>query len=245
MKYPNFYENLPEANMRLKSTIVMYAGEPVFIWCITDHKGDGKFRVYFSSPQDVGKCPHIQPLQTVPHDHPQLGPLMDTYIQNSPITIQRKQMVSKHFNEFRPFPLGMMNINGGAHYVARRPNRPKVEQGLQANMLEQTTLSAGAKLKTPNGVAVFSPEFRDCIVGDYPTPKECLQGLKEDNVNESVAFHRNFALVRGPIDTLFLGYKDSVVGVLPRNDFSTLRLGRHFKHVKEAANELRLFTTVE
>jgi len=113
-------------------------------------------------------------------------------------------------------------------------------------MLESTLLSAGQSHRgTPGGVAAFTAEFRDCVVGDHPTPKECIEGLKADNINESVAFHRNFALVRGPIDTLFLGYKDEVVGVLPRGDFSALRLGRQFKHVKEAAHDLRLFTTIE
>lgn len=246
MKYPNFYENLPEANMRLKSTVVLYSGEPVFIWTLTDHKGDGKFRVYFSSLVDAGKMHHIPPLQQLPHDHPQLGPLMDNYMQQHPELIQRKQMVSKHFNEFRPFPLGMMNLKGNAYYVERRPVRPKVEQGLQANMLENTILSAGFAAKNGNGgIPILTPEFRDCVVGDYPSPKECLEGLKGDNVNESAAFHRNFAVVRGPIDTMFLGYKDEVVGLLPRGDFSLLRLGRKFKHVKEAAQELRLFTNIE
>lgn len=246
MKHPNFYENLTEALMRLKHTIVLYDGEPVYIYTITNHMPDGQFRVYFSSIVEANKnLNNIAPIHQLPNEHPSMGPQMDEFMKASSIKIFRKKMESKHFNDFRPFPLGMMNLKENVLYVERKPVRPKVEQGLQYNMLEGTEISIvrnNNKLQIP----ILCAEFRDCVMGDYPSPRRCLEELTKGEVeNLAVAFNRNFAVVRGPIDTLFLAYKRDVVGVLPRGDFYSLRLGKNYKHVKEAARELRLFTNID
>jgi hypothetical protein len=87
--------------------------------------------------------------------------------------------------------------------------------------------------------------FKDCILGNYPTPKDTLEGLKNPKfINESVAFNREFALVRGPIDLIFLAYREDIVGVLPNADFSRLKLGKEFIHTKEVIEELNLFSIV-
>lgn len=246
--YPNFYENISEACMRLRGTIVIYDCEPYYILAICEHS-DGKFRVYMTPIEGVQKmC--IPCLTSLPHPHPSMAAQLDQYVSGSVDgggKVVRKQMDSPKFNKFRPFALGMMNYKGAAIYCERKPLRPKTEQGLTPAMVEGTKLSA-CMASEPSGklnIACYSSEFRDCILGDYPGPKQCLEGLKGDNVNYSVGFSRNFALVRGPIDTLFLAYKTDVVGALPRSDFSVLKLGRKFKHLKEVCQELNLFVSIE
>jgi hypothetical protein len=249
MEYKNFYENVQEANLRLQGTIVLYDGEPMYVQAITDHKNDGVFRIYMTDLKTTSVGYNIPGLQNYPAGTAPLGVMMDTHVDgNAKIpncTILRKKMDSKHFNKFRPFPLGMMNYKGAAYFLERRPNRPSTKQGLIPAAICIARITAGQeKAVKPHNIHFYSEEFRDCVVGDYPTPKECLAGLTPENINESAAFHRNFALVGGPIDTIFLAYKDEVVGALPRNDFSEVRLGRKFAHVREAIQELRLFTRI-
>ena len=50
-KNVNFYENLEEAQRRLRGTVVMYDGIPHYVLAITDHQSGGIFRVYM---QDTG-----------------------------------------------------------------------------------------------------------------------------------------------------------------------------------------------
>lgn len=167
----------------------------------------------------------------------------DSKIPN--LTIVRKNMDSPHFNKFRPFPLGMMNKGTLAVFVERQPLRPKVEQGLTQAMLVGTFVNASL-MANRGPVSLFSTEFRDCIKGDYPSPNQALEGVVSDKTaNESIAFHRNFALVRGPIGTVFLAYKDDVVGALTRSNFSSVKLGKEFKHLKEAVGDLNLFQFIE
>lgn len=252
-KYKNFFETVEEANMRLKGTIVLYAGMPYHVWAITNHKADGIFRIYLSSLKTVGEGWSPQAVNHFPIGSPALGPELDKYVDgdlkdpNYPVL--RKNMDSPKFDNYRPFPLGMLNQAGRAIYIERSPNRPKTEQGLTTGQLRQTVISIESKgaIPTPNGnyPSIYTEEFRDCILGQYPSPKECLDGLLSDkNVNTSVAFHRNFALVKGPINTIFLAYKGNVVGLLIRNNYSEIRLGGDFKHVKEAIAELNLFSVV-
>lgn len=246
-KYKNFFETIEEALMRLKSTIVLYDGDPYYVWTITNHKSDGAFRIYMTDLQSMqsGQVPPV--LHQLPHGHTSLGASMDMYVDGpnkiNGLPVVRKKMDSPLFKQYRPFPLGMMNHQGNAVYIERSPNRPKTEQGLTPNQLRATAVKASASGNY--SVNVYCPEFRDCIKGDYPTPNECLKGITSGkNVNESVAFNRNFALVKGPIGTLFLGYKNDVVGLLPQNDFKYLTLGNKFKHCKEAVSELNLFYNV-
>lgn len=246
MNYINFYENLTEAIARLRGTVVLYEGSPFHIWTITDHKGDGKFRVYMSPIEDVRSI-NCSPLNQVPHGYDQMGILMDQFMEANPnLRIERKMMNSPSFNRFRPFPLGMCNTGPVATYVERLPARPKMEQGLKGDMLQEVFLTAGgASTKPRRGVEIYSKTFRDCIIGEHPSPSTVLERLKSDKVeNESVAFHRYFALVKGPIGSIFLAYKMDVVACLPNEDFSSVRLGKEFAHLKEVVQELNLFPSV-
>jgi hypothetical protein len=43
---------------------------------------------------------------------------------------------------------------------------------------------------------------------------------------------------------IFLAYKTDIVGILPDNTLSSLKIGKAFKHVREAVEELKLFNTI-
>src|SRR3546814_9937744 len=56
------------------------------------------------------------------------------------------------------------------------------------------------------------------------TAKECVHELTDPNcINTGAAFHREFAFIKGPVDTLFLAYKEDLIGVIPNGDLSAIR----------------------
>lgn len=247
-EHPNFYENVKEAMMRLRRTVVLYDGQPYVVLCITNHKPDGIFRIYLDP---IGRDPtakHMRPEpEQFPHEHPGLGPYLDTWMTEHPDNgIIRKQMNSPLFNKFRPYPLGMCNIKGsGCYYIERQPNR-KTEQGLISSMLFETLISVAPQQQRRAGtVDVYGQAFRACIVGEHPSAMECIANLTDPEIlNDAAAFNREFALVRGPIEMLFLAYKHDIIGVLPKNNLEYVRLGREFHHTKEVVAELGVFQNI-
>ena len=258
VNHTNFYENLPEAQMRIRQTVVLYDGSPYYVIAITDHKGDGVFRVYLEPLADAGRGYKSvnQEIRNITGVYPasdnRLGPAIDEWLtkNKATTTILRKKMNSPLFAKFRPFPLGMLNTgesaNGRCYYVERQPMRHR-EQGLTAAMLTEYPVSCGRD-KTYNGlnsVSIYTEAFKDLVLGKYPSGKECLSALLDSDVtNEALAFHRLFAFIRGPLDQIFLGYKDEVVGVLPNDDLSMVRLGTRYRHLKESIQDLGLFGNV-
>ncbi len=94
-------------------------------------------------------------------------------------------------------------------------------------------------------VNIYSKEFAACVKADHPSPSLALEGLLDPAVqNEAVAFHRHFAFVRGPLGLIFLGYKADIIGTLPNNDLSEVRLGKGYSQNKEIVDELRLFKII-
>jgi hypothetical protein len=248
-EYPNFYENLKEANDRLRGTVVMYDGQPVYVFAITDHKKDGIFRAYI---KPIGWDPKTRQNLLWPDvesfSWDGLGAYIDEWMEKNPDRLLRKQLNSPLFNKFRPFPLGMYNIEGDkAVYLERAPARPSMEQGLNGRMLFQHDITVQIKRgKSPYvTIGILGKEMKDCILGDHPDAKTVLKNLLDPEVeNESAAFHRHFALARGPIGMLFLAYKEDIIGVLPKNDFSVVRIGNKFRHTKEVVQELGIFEDV-
>lgn len=241
--YKNFYETIDEALIRLRNTIVVYDGEPYHIWTICEHP-DGIFRVYMTPVEEVQKAV-IPCLHGYSHGSMQLAGALDKHVDGKVqcgCTIVRKMMNSPLFNRFKPFQLGMVNEKGSAIYLERKPLRPKTEQGLTHNMIDGTLINMSPMTWV---YSPFTEGFRDCVLGHYPSPKECLAGLTADNINSSVGFHRNFALVKGPIESLYLAYKSEIIGFLPRGDFSVLKLGRQFKHMKETVQDLNLIHVID
>lgn len=258
VQHTNFYETLKEAEMRLVHTAVLYDGEPYIVLAITNHKPDGIFRVYLDPfPTKPGEMMHHQ-AQHVPYewcDEPNMtrGQKLDQYIeQTKGCPIIRKNINSPLFQKFRPFPLGMCNVGNGCYYLTRGPTR-HTQQGLMDNSISQFKVSllkedsSGRKGYNNNvkGVAFYSSSFRDVVKGVYPSLKETVEAFSDPTVtNEAVGFSRDFAIVKGPMNILFLDYKQDVIGYLPNGDLSKVILGREFKHTKEVVEELNAFSTV-
>jgi hypothetical protein len=249
VKHENFYENLAEAHIRLRYTVVMYGGLPYYVHAITDHKGDGVFRMYL---EPLGRDPGLPASAVRPNwlsdygsTNPTLGSQLDEWMTgNTKSPIIRKKMNSPYFDKFRPFPLGMINVKDKTYYLERQPTRQR-EQGLTRSMVVETWISlnkTGPSEQSLYCTDILSPEMRSCILGEYKSPEECLRGLLDPEiVNTSLGFHRYFALIRGPVNIVFLAYKGDVVGVLPNSDFSRLILAKEFDYVREAVEELQLF----
>lgn len=244
MNYTNFYESIKEASIRLRGTIVVYDGLPYYVVTMADHMKDGIFRIYLMPTELVQKINHPDVSQ-YPVDHPALGEYVDKWMVDNPkACIIRKQMNSPLFNKFRPYPLGMVNAGTETYYVERQPNR-KTEQGLLPSMLCETKVSAGKESRRGGTLSPYTEDFKDCVIGNYPSASECLTALNDPKIeDESAAFDRKFAFVRGPIGMIFLAYKEDVIGVMPYNDLSTIRLGRHSGHTREVVESLSLFNTI-
>lgn len=248
--YPNFYENHEEALRRLNNTVITYDGEPYYVVAITDNP-DGIFRMYLYPLGIVSRqFPLLPPISGIPANHAGMAKVIDDWMatkegENSGMI--RKMMNSPKFNKFRPFPLGMYNDSNRCCYIERQPNR-KVEQGLIKSMLDVNLVTAGRADDTFYGrdsIDFFSPSFRACAMNQHPSAKTCLDNLLNPTIkNEAAGFCRTFAFVRGPIGMMFLAYKADIVGVLPNNDFSKVKIGRDFSYVKEAVEELKLFNDI-
>lgn len=246
--HKNFFETVAEANIRLRESMVVYDRQPYLVKAITNHRSDEVFRIYlWPVGVDVAdKKLYPSLISNFVPDDTGLGAAIDTWMKANPSSpLIRKRMDSPLFNKFRPFPLGMVNYKGTAYYCQRTPNR-RTEQGLVNSMVikDRVELSNMPGAPSPSGLWL-SAEFREMILGNYPTAQECIDGLNNPKIaNDAVAFHRDFAFIRGPIDLLFLGYKSAVVGLLPNNDLSTVKLDKKHLHCKEAVEELKLFNTI-
>lgn len=245
--HPNFYENIKEANLRLQYTVVLYDDIPYHILCITDDRPDGIFRVYMepighpngSVFDRIGSVPHDYP------DHSQRGKLMDQWMVNFPDSgVIRKMMNSPSFNRFRPFPLGMCNYGGHTVYMERQPQR-HTQQGLTQNMIQQERLMLSDTKGRGGMVGIMSPSFKDCVMHFYPSIEESIKNLSDPDIqNESVAFHKDFALLRGPVGSLFMAYKTDIIGILPNSDLSCVAIASKFSHTKEVVAELGVFKDI-
>lgn len=254
-EHPNFYENLKEAHIRLRGTVVMYDGLPYYILAITNHKPDGIFRVYLDPINVDPRKSRTMPegVNNYPPEHSSLGEYLDKWLEDNKgkedVRLIRKRMDSSYFNKFRPFSLGMCNSGPRVFYLERGPARPSTHQGLTGNMITETavTLSKGPDLGRGGRAGLYytqliSTAMHSCIVADHPSAEAVLLNLKDSDVeNEAVAFHRHFAFVRGPVSSLFLAYKAQIVGHLPKNNLTEVRLGKHYGHTKEVIAELGLF----
>lgn len=234
--------------MRLRGTVVLYDRLPYYVLAVCGHNKDGIYRIYLDP---VGEESHITPSMDEYHpEHASLGTYLDQWLDANPSTpVLRKQMNSPLFNKFRPFPLGMCNAGKQCFYLERQPLRPKTEQGLTRQMVNESLVSLGPvdyiRGSKGGNIGLLSAAMKSCITGEHPSAQECLTNLLSGEYdNEAVAFHREFAFVKGPIGMIFLAYKSDIVGVLPKNNFDFCRLGDGFRHCREAVNELRLFNNI-
>jgi hypothetical protein len=260
----NFYENQNEASIRLRRTVVMYDDEPYYVIGISDHKNDGKLRIYLDKMGYDGIGRNRDPAIPSYHDfHPnELGPILDSWIEANPTKgIVRKFLGAAGFNKFRPFPLGNMNMDGQVVYVERTPTR-NTFQGLRSEAVVGQLVSVAPNRDKPNSkkmyggmstyglgnivpVEMFTSPFYDCIMGNYPTFDQVIEGLRDpDVINTGVAFHREFSVLRGPIGMMVLCYHTEGVGLISGKSSNQLTLGKEFAHLKETLEELNIFNTI-
>lgn len=251
MAHPNFYENLEEAHRRLLNTVVSYDGDPMHVMAITNHKADGIFRMYLWPVQHPvrdfqakGEYPRWNDFGAGSADQ---GAYLDKFMTEHPTgPTLRKHANSPLFNKYRPFPLGMLNNPGArAVYLERSPER-RTYQGLIKSMVDAHYVSVDMD-KRPSRYdgTLGGPEFFDCVKGNYPSAAECLENLRDPQVeNSSVGFTRNFAFTRGPMDTIFLVHKTEVVGFVPATQRPELELGKKFSYLKETVEETRQFADI-
>lgn len=250
-KNGSFYENLQEASRRLVNTVVLYDGQPYTVIVISEHKPDGIFRVY-GWPIDTKK--------QFPNNLYDWGTgsaewlkLVDKYIDDkqSDFPMIRKHINSPGFNRFRPFPLGMINGEGRVRYWERTPLRHS-EQGLTRNAViehwlslvpDNSPYSRGGGRNYPG--ALTGSDVANCITATHPSLEEVLKGLRdpEDN-SEGVAFHRHFAVMKGPLDVMYLAYKTQVIGLIGEGEKPGVLIGRDFKHYKEVVEETKVFSFI-
>lgn len=252
-EYPNFYENIIEAGARLLGTVVLYEGLPYHIFAITDHIGDGIFRVYLF-PVGLKTTEGIQKALSIAsnmgHNHPYMGRELDKVLDDHPdCGVKRKYMNSSKFNKFRPFPLGMCNVKTQVYYMERQPIRPMMHQGLAKGAVFETLVTTGSRKDNPrrpsSSIDMNSSEFRDCVLGDHYNPHAALNYLKDPAVlNDALAFHREFAFCRGPLNAIYLAYKSDIIGLVPNRSSDCVVLGEEFHYCKEVVDELNLFDRV-
>lgn len=248
--YDNFFETKKEAEMRLRGTVVLYDGYPYYVVGIGDHKPDGIFRIYMdpisSNEMTINNFAGL-PSSEMALPGSSVGGLYDLFMENNKkAPLIRKMMNSPKFNKFRPFPLGMCNVNSTVYYIERQPTR-KSEQGLTQQMLNISPIGLSLKgSKISSGYFnMFSDDFRACILGDYPTAQASIAAIKNPKIyNDAAAFHREFAFVRGPLDVLYLAYKDNVIGILPNSDMTSVTIGKEYGYTREVVEGLGLFSNV-
>lgn len=247
MDYPNFFESQKEAYIRLNGTVVLLAGEPVEVVALSEHLKDGVVYAYVRPIGLTHEEMVNRPNPTLGHNAhlPTVGITLDAWMQTNPSgQLRRVPLGSPEFNKFRPYELGMYWDPPHVYYVERQPNR-KTEQGLISTMLVTKKLALEEDKSITASVNMYGPEMYRCIKGEHPTPQRCIEALTCNKyANKAAAFHRHFALIRGPVDTLFLSYKTNTIGVLPHGDLSQVRLSRDFSYTREVVEELHLFNDI-
>lgn len=245
-KYPNFYESIKEARMRIEGTIVLYDEIPFYILRVFEHS-DGIFRVYMEElSQDMSINGNNPPPVNVHPDNSICVDETEKWMKKWPNKIVRKMMNSPKFNMFRPFSLGYCHVGDKLIYLQRQPLR-RTEQGLSSSMIIEYLVNfSGADLPKPSRTLHFpSQPIREAIIGKYPTLQECVSNLMDPQVtNKGAAFHRDFAILRGPIETLFLIYQESVVGFIENHESLSVKLSKKYVHLREKLQELGQFRRV-
>lgn len=219
-EYPNYYENLEEATFRLQGTVVTYENEPVYVSAVNNHR-DGILRVFIIGlPNRVdGAVEFAEDDEDVPEVAPRAV---------------RKKINSPKFNRFRPFEMGFCNFFRDypkAKYLSRVPVR-RSKQGLSDDAFQVSHLiSSGSRPRMRLGQFLALPEFRDCIVGEYPSFEETMDTLRDDS---AIAVSREFAIERDSLGLNYLYYKTDKVGLVRNRE---VLLADRFNYLREKVLE--------
>lgn len=226
------YEREEDARMRLRHTVVLYKGEPVYVLEVKQGESkDDIIRVLFkelpfSGIGDEGAFGgRNRGRIVIPAD-----PDEERKIEKD--DLQRKYISSKHF-DIAPFRMGYVNSPTlGAFYSMRMPNRVQ-KQGLCGENFRGVT-NQGKVVSFASFLAC--KETRDMVAGKYPSFEDAWRCL--DKVS-SVAFSRDFCLVKDEIipELIYLYYKGEKVGLAGK---TCVNLGGKFNCLKESLEEMKL-----
>lgn len=211
------YESVEDASLRLRGSVVLYDGAPVYV--------EG---VNAAPPEDAKEIFRV---------HFRNLPIGD----NGP---QRKYISSRKF-DLAPFKMGFLNTDKGAVYCSRSPARQQ-SQGLVSKNFVAEAVPPGDPVKHPFGGAPRAAQgisFEDFIMhsnvpkmvaGEYPLFAEaCANAAK----GVSTAFARELCVAPDPDlpFLLYLYHKTTKVGVV--NIDKTVTLGPKRKCLKELLAE--------
>ena len=224
------YETMDDARLRLRSSVVLYRGAPVYIKDVVH--GDGKagdiFRVLFDE----------LPLTGPGYDAPKkirVGALAQAaaMLEEKAEDVKRKFISSKHF-DIAPFSLGYVNCEKGAFFCSRMPGRVQ-KQGLCVENFKALTNGG-----TPVDFGTFlkAKGVVDMVAGNYPTFEEAIRSLDKAT---SVAFNRNYCVMRDEVipGLIFLYHKGTKVGMYTA-ETDRVKLGTKFNCLKESLEEMKL-----
>lgn len=261
--HKNFYETINEARMRLKHTIVKYKDDFYAVLEVGNHKPDGKFRVYMDElgHGEIGRRRHGKYFPTSDDWGSDCYYKLDDFLEKNPNSgLVRKYADSRHFEKFRPFPLGNVNTNGGVLYCERSPTR-NMHQGLLNEAIMTTRVDTAPPQHDPNGKGLnstginslpigneyinpYSSEFLSMLRNEYPSYDEVVNNLRDPNIlNKGCAFHREYSVLRGPLDTLILCNQHWGVGFITANN--TLLLGDSHEFLREELQEFNIFKSIQ
>jgi hypothetical protein len=205
------YETTEEVKFRLENTVVTYDGQPVYI-----------SKVHVPDAEDKGEIARVY--------------FYDLPLKGAGQKETRKYLSSKKF-DLAPFPMGYVNHNGQAFFVARTPVRQN-KQGLAQGTTIITDIR-GQKAALSLNDLLRSQGFCDMIAGKYPSFKEAGESLGNKE-NSSIAISRMFAFVIDhDLEALYLLHKGIKCGLALKND-RALKVPPKFHFLKEEMEECRI-----
>lgn len=221
------YETVEDARLRLRHTVVLYKGQPVYINEVK-HGAGGQDDI-------IRVCIRELPLKGVGYPDevrkPEAGrAIANAFAENKE---ERKYISSKHF-DIAPFKLGYVNRpdKTGAFFCSRLPNRVQ-KQGLCAE-----NFTAVDNFKTPVTFSVFlsCKETPAMVAGEYPSFDKAVKLLAKTT---AIAFDREFCLVKDNVipNLVYLYHKGVKVGWLNNDQVS---LGDKYRCLKEHLTEMRI-----
>jgi hypothetical protein len=210
MALRKFYD-IEQAQLYLSDSVVRYDGEPVYIRTVMEHEdADHKRRDYLVEFNNIEH----------PNEH------------------DAEHLSAAGWN-FEPVPLGMVNMfKDGVRRVVDVSRMPKRAWRVGLNSNNISTGPVGS-FRLPNNFGVhsllFSTELKQTIKGIYPTFKEAVGMVEDENEDQCVAFSRRFAVGK-EWDSMSLIYSkiNNAVGVC---DTEEPRLYEPYKYLQQALEE--------
>lgn len=205
------YETMEEVTTRLKDSVVMYDGKPVYITRVSfpepDEPEDKISRVFF---------------RELPYNNNKE---------------QRKFLSSKKFELATP-RLGYFNSYGQAVFVSRAPVR-QYQQGLTKKTASLYDCH-GKPLRDMDFLGMVKAQgFVDMINGKYPSFQEAGDMIG-DMDNSSVALSTSFAFrVDHDLDALLLLHKGTRCGLALKGD-KALKIPQKFHFLRQEMEECRI-----